>query len=788
MRILIDIQTLFTNEKNRGIGIYTYQWIKKIVTVNNKHRFYVMKREGGKWYFTFISQYVDIDSRLLESQCWFEQEFNSFLLEKEIDIVHLTSPFMFDIELPEVTTDLTKVSYLVYDLIPLVMEQEYYDKWPKSIQQNYNERADKIKKADLILTISEASKQDLIKFLGIESQKIKVIYASTNEDAENVKNVRDEEKALLNEIGIKKPYIYSLTGNDPRKNNKGLINAFSNIMNNFEELTLVIGGIRQQSEQEELLKYAISKGVNKERLLFPGYVAENTLRALYRHCEVFVFPSLYEGFGLPVLEAMRSEAPVITSKCSSLPEITGDSAILVDPLNDEEIESSVTKVLSDKDYRSELIRKGIEQAKIFSWERTVVESIKSFESLQSASHEMIMQEDLQKPRLAYFSPLNPQSSGISDYSEELLVHLEKIYEVIIFVNGYIPSNPMISNNFKVVDIKENKKILENIDLRLYHVGNNEYHEWIIDTLEKYPGYVVLHDLNLFGVFLYSTYLKGNTEKFVNELVYNNGNEGIEAGTLLANSKIIPDNQNFPLFNRVVDMSSGVLVHSKYAADKIRLNRNYKGPIISIPSGITIENQDVTREEIQAKLNFKSSEFSIGVFGNVIPNKRVDIIIKVISKLIETNPEVHLRIIGHPEPHYKKELTHLVSKLDMKKHVTFIDSPDIETFKQYIKASDLCINLRWPTMGETSATLIRALGYGVPCIVSNVGSYMEYPDDCVWKVDVDQFEEELLLSYLLELCNNKSLLKDMGDRAINYTESFCDFALVSREISDFLQEV
>lgn len=234
MRILIDIQTLFTNEKNRGIGIYTYQWIKKIVTVTNKHRFYVMKREGGKWYFTFISQHVDIGSRLLESQYWFEQDFNSFLIEKEIDIVHLTSPFMFDIELPEITTNLTKVSYLVYDLIPLVMKQEYYDKWPKSIQQNYNERANKIKKADLILTISEASKQDLIKFLGIESQKIKVIYASTNEDAENVRNVRDEEKALLNEIGLKKPYIYSLTGNDPRKNNKGLINAFSKIMNNLK--------------------------------------------------------------------------------------------------------------------------------------------------------------------------------------------------------------------------------------------------------------------------------------------------------------------------------------------------------------------------------------------------------------------------------------------------------------------------------------------------------------------------------------------------------------------------
>lgn len=508
-------------------------------------------------------------------------------------------------------------------------------------------------------------------------------------------------------------------------------------------------------------------------------MSEDALTALYQECEVFVFPSLYEGFGLPVLEAMRCGAPVITSNCSSLPEIVGTSAELVDPNSEQEIEQAITRVISDKGLRDRLINQGYKQSCNFSWEIVVSKSLEKFLDLILKGKEASQLYTHNKPKLAYFSPLNPQTSGISDYSEELLMNLKEHYEITIFVNQYQPNNNFIIDTFEIVDINNHNGYLDYFEKKLYHIGNNEYHEWIIDTLEKYPGYIVLHDFNLFGYFVYTTYLKGSKEKLAFELIYNSGKQGEEAAKLLLEAGIIPESQQFPLSNRIVDLSLGVIAHSNWIKKSITLNNNFTGPIEVIPHGFTIE--PAKEHEV---LNGKS-ELIIGVFGNVIPNKRVDIIIRVISRLLETNPKVKLYIIGHAEENYLKDLTKLIDNLKLKKSVTFIDSPDIYTFKNHIKESDICINLRWPTMGETSGTLMRALGYGIPCIVSNVGSYAEYPDDCVWKVDVDEYEEELLLAYLIELCNNPTVRKEMNLNARKYIEEKCDFNITASLYKEFI---
>ncbi|ULO08039.1 glycosyltransferase [Paenibacillus sp. 19GGS1-52] len=783
MRILIDIQTLFTDEKKRGIGIYTYHWLETLTCQSVNDRFYLMKKKENKWYFCFISKFVDFDVRLIDERYWFEQDLEEFIIRKAIDIVHFTSPYMFDVDIPNIKNSKVKKSYLVYDLIPLALERDYYLKWPKNVQSLYDERSQKLKEADLILTISETSKQDLIKFLKIESKKINVIYASTNEILFNPKEKSKQKELLEDELGITTPFIYSLTGYDPRKNNKGLISAFSNLSRNHSNLKLVIGGIKQPIEQKEFIDFAISKGLSTDRLLLLGYVSEESLVALYQECEMFVFPSLYEGFGLPVLEAMRCGAPVITSNCSSLPEIVGQSAILVDPRSEQAIESAMENLLSDSVMRDKLIAQGYQQSRDFSWDFVVSKSLLNFKELVYGIINT-KEDNINKPKLAYLSPFNPQTSGISDYSEELLFFLKNYYEITIFVNDYTPNNKFISETFEIIDISVHQGALEHFEKRLYHVGNNEYHKWIIEALEKYPGYIVLHDYNLFGFFMYTTYLKGNTDAFVHELIYNSGAEGEAAARSLLNSNTIPESQQFPLSNRVVDLSNGVIVHSNWVKKSILLNNSYNGVIEVIPHGFTLEpleDEDTTKPR---KLK-NTNEFTIGVFGNVIPNKRIDVVIKTVSRLLETNEEVHLYIIGHAEESYKKELLKLVDDLKLKRKVTFIDSPDIDSFKTHIKESDLCINLRWPSMGETSGTLMRSLGYGIPCIVSNTGSYMEYPDECVWKVDIDGYEEELLLAYLIELCNNPRLRNEMSSNATRYVKEKCDFSITAGLYENFI---
>lgn len=787
MRILIDVQTLYTHERNRGIGIYTYNWLKKIIQHDDAHRFFLMRKKDDHWQFTFISKYLDFDSRINEDKFWENFNLEEFIKINKVDLVHFTSPFMFDIEVPDLEKVKVKKSYLVYDLIPLAMKEHFYNTWPTDIQKVYNKRCELIKSADLILTISQATKGDLESMLNIDSNKINVIYASTNEELFESSRQGNERKILENELGLTSPFIYSLTGYDVRKNNRGLMAAFAEVSKINSDVKLVVSGIKENVEKEEFIQFAKQKGIDVNKIMFLGFVSNDCLLALYKECKVFVFPSLYEGFGLPVLEAMRVGAPVITTNCSSLVEVAADAALLVNPFDNTELANAIITILHDEQLAKNFSKAGLEQSKKFNWNKTTRSSLESFTQLFSYP---IVRSTTNKPMLAYMSPLNPQTSGISDYSEELLIYLKDHFEIKLFVNGIVPSNQFLNNSFEILDINTHSFLLESIKYRLYHIGNNEIHDWIYNNLILYPGIVVLHDLNLFGFYMYTTFLRGYKEKLRSELTYGYGLEGFEAGNQLLLNGTYPDSQKFPLFNKVVDLSTSVIVHSEWSKETISLgNASYTGEIKVIQHGFIIEEEKEEDSKINTKikLNFDLSKLTIGVFGNVIPNKRLDVIIKCFSELLKTNPNTELYIVGHAEKDIKQQLLKLSKLLKVDKNIKFIESPEIDEFKQYIKACDLCINLRWPTMGETSGTLTRALGYGVPCIVSNVGSYMEYPDDIVWKVDVDEYEEELLLAYLIELCNNPKMLEEMGELSKEFIRLHHDFGKVSKQYLDFINE-
>ncbi|CAG7659183.1 glycosyltransferase [Paenibacillus allorhizosphaerae] len=784
MRILIDIQTLYTPEKNRGIGIYTYNWIKGLINQDSSHRYYLMRRKNEQWEFTFASQFIDFDQRIMEDRNWEVYSLEEFLERKNIDVIHFTSPHMFDIEVPDITSVNIKKSYLVYDLIPLVMKDHYYNNWSQHIQRLYDSRCKLIAEADCILTISEASKKDLVNYLGIDPDRIHVIYASTNEELYEASRAGNEKILINKELGISSPFIYSLTGYDPRKNNKGLISAFSQVVREFPDIKLVISGIKQEAEREELIKYATTKGITPDQIIYLGFVSDDSLVALYKECEVFVFPSIYEGFGLPVLEAMRCGTPVVTTSSSSLPEVAGDAAIIVDVNDDESMATAINSFLKEKGFAETYKTKGVKQAEMFSWSKTTLDSLKVFHNLVYPSFESASQL-LDKLELAFFSPLNPQSSGISDYSEELLTELRHFFDVKIFVNGITPENPFISRNFEVFDYTTNYERLEKIKLRMYHMGNNELHSWIYNAMIDYPGYVVLHDLNLYGFYMYTKYLRGDKIGFVNELTYCHGQDGSAAGDRLLNQASYPNDQEFPMFKKVVELSNQVLVHSHWVKEKIEIESDFKGVITVIPSGILMDESNVNKKEFKRNLGLDCNKISIGIFGNVIPNKRIEVILRALSELVKTNNNIHVNIVGHCSTEMEQHINKAAKHLDFNKHVSLIKGPTLDVFKQYIIASDICINLRWPTFGETSATLVRSLGYGTPCIVSNVGSYIEYPDDCVWKVDVDEYENELLLAYLLELTNNDLLREKMGYYAKKYMKETHDFGIVAGNLSKIL---
>jgi len=224
-------------------------------------------------------------------------------------------------------------------------------------------------RSDRILTVSEASKRDILHFFNVPPDKISVVYNAIDEriweepPPEDIARVR--ERFQLDQRFV----LYAGTIK-PHKNLVRLIEAFAQLRKGeFEELKLLIIG--DEISKLPALRRAVHSYKLHKHVRFLGFLPDETLAALYRLASLFVFPSLYEGFGLPPLEAMASGTPVVTSNVSSLPEVAGDAAVLVDPYDVSSIVEGMRRVLSDSALANELRRKGLIRARDFSWERSV---------------------------------------------------------------------------------------------------------------------------------------------------------------------------------------------------------------------------------------------------------------------------------------------------------------------------------------------------------------------------------------------------------------------------------
>jgi glycosyltransferase involved in cell wall biosynthesis len=225
------------------------------------------------------------------------------------------------------------------------------------------------KRSDRILTVSESSKRDIIHYFNVDPEKIVVVYNalderfSTEPPAEEIARVRER-------FQLDHGFVLYVGNIKPHKNLVRLIEAFDGLRREgFDDLKLLIIG--DEISKWPALRRAVHRLKLHKHVRFLGFQSDETLASLYRLAAVFVFPSLYEGFGLPPLEAMASGTPVVTSNVSSLPEVAGDAAVLVDPYDTTAIKEGIKRVLIDPTLREELRRKGLQRAREFSWERSV---------------------------------------------------------------------------------------------------------------------------------------------------------------------------------------------------------------------------------------------------------------------------------------------------------------------------------------------------------------------------------------------------------------------------------
>ena len=261
---------------------------------------------------------------------------------------------------------------MIHDFVPLATkhfsERGHFANFAKGVL--YRLKMQNIRRADAVLVNSDHTKKDVVKFAGAAPEKIHRVYLGVDEEFRAQKPVPKEGRGN---------YILFVGGVEANKNVIRLLEAFANIQYSIFNIRLVMPGgqfVNQEKIETKMIRAKVKELGLETNVEFPGFVSQKDLIELYRKALVFVYPSYYEGFGFPVLEALASGTPVVSSNASSLPEVGGEAAIYVDPFDVKSIAEGIKKVLrfDDSNYQR-MIQKGLEQSKKFSWEKCARETL-----------------------------------------------------------------------------------------------------------------------------------------------------------------------------------------------------------------------------------------------------------------------------------------------------------------------------------------------------------------------------------------------------------------------------
>jgi len=289
----------------------------------------------------------------------------------KLDCLHGPNNYLITKHTPGVVT--------ILDLLPLIKNDWFLPGYAESFKQNISAS---LKCAQAVITPSHNSKKDLLRFFDYPEKNIRVIYPGINSDRfQKPPSPSDIQKMRL-KYKLPKDFILFLNTISPRKNTTRFIEAYSLIAKNFPNISLVVAGKNGWMYQEVYQKTEELK--LKNRVSFPGLINEEDIPKLYKMAAIFVYPSLYEGFGFPPLEAMAAGIPVICSNTSSLPEIVEEAGLLFDPLNVDELADKMKSLLNQKDLREKLTLAGFERVKQFSLTKAAKETLDIYTQIASA--------------------------------------------------------------------------------------------------------------------------------------------------------------------------------------------------------------------------------------------------------------------------------------------------------------------------------------------------------------------------------------------------------------------
>lgn len=788
MRVGIDFRILVVGPDliTRGMGRYTQQQLREVLAVDGDNEYVLACNRGNdvslvapeiiaapNVQIEFYSPPGDLPWHVEHPDALLRvaEHYQDWIYRQGFDVWHSTTPFLRQPPFL-VSFDACPVVTTFYDLIPLLFAEQYLDGSP--LRDHYFRTLELIKGATRLLAISDAAGRDAAQHLGIPAERIDRAWPMP--DAV----FRPLPDHLLRKLGIamasrlRLPERYVLTVTDPHhsKNLGTLLHGYAQLPASLRtELPLVVCCHLSHEGRATVRALAEEVGIEDD-IVTTGVVSDEELCVLYNRATMLVHPSRYEGFGLPIAEAMACGAPVVTTDVSSMPEVAGDAAIQVQPDDAEGFARAIAMLACDPSVREGLRQAGFEQVQRFNGSQLAEATLASY---ARAAQPAPPGEG--RLRLAIWTPLPPLQTGIADYSVDLLDGLRPSCDVEVFVDeGFLPPDDLLARQrIHHCSAFNRRDAQAPFDAVIFQVGGSLYHHYMSDAVADRPGIVVLHDLMWSHVLYTWWHDRSDPAGFHRQVADLEGPAALDE--LLAIDPADPEAlwgflRRHPMLEPLIGQSLAQVVHLEAAARELRAAYPGSNPSV-IPMGVPDPfDGDVSTSPRLARcaLGMPPDTFVVGVYGIVHPSKRLETCVRAFAEMAAARPDARLLIVGTAlDERYLGDLHRLADRLGVASLVRFTGHVDPGDLGAYVKAADVILNLRTPLSTHMSATLMRALAAGRPVVISDLPEWDFIPAAACLRVPQDAAEVASLAAGLIALAADPDQRQRMSAAARAFYE-------------------
>ncbi|MFN8525605.1 MAG: glycosyltransferase [Chloroflexota bacterium] len=599
-----------------------------------------------------------------------------------------------------------------------------------------------------MLTISDHSRQDAIRLLGLDPKSIATVGAGVSSYFRPARYTEDPIAAVRSATpAITRDYLLTVSGADPRKNTEALISAYSLLPRDLRQrYQLVISCQLPPSAEAEWRAHVAKVGLDQDDVVLTGFVSDSVLRSLYQAARLFVFPSLYEGFGLPVAEAIACHCPSLIANTSSLPEVLDWSPATFDPRDEYAIASGMNRALTDAGFYEQLLIVAKERALTHTWQAVAERTEAALQLLAPPSPATQRPSRTRPYRVALVGPMPPVRSGLAKENINLVPHLSKWCELDIYATGSHDTGSLQRDyQVRVFPAQALGRITNpySYDAIFYSVGNSHHHHDTYELAKKYPGIVWLHDVRLGGMYI--TYGLSRHPGGISGLLSSRLPDwyGDRLAPALATS---PSQASFRRYGmgltpEWVRGARGVIVNSAFAERLLRLDQGPNGPLPRLWRLFLPVPARPTRPSVQAVA--PPTIVSVGLLD---PIKAPEAIIDALGP-IAAESDARLVFVGPVDPDFAGALLERAAKLGFGSRVEITGEVDESEYWGWLNQATCAVQLRLATNGESSGTIRDCIAAGLPVVTNMIGAAEEFPADVVRliapQIGTDELREEVL---------------------------------------------